>query len=92
MLLTEANAELEALEAWAVGGAASGKDGEAKNLTAKQEPVQVAEDAWKGLQSLIRQFSDPTMPYLAEPRPRLAPRYSDYRHLARIGQEEAPDA
>ena len=48
----------------------------------------VAEQAWAGLQRLLTQFADPTMPYLAAPRPQLAPRYSDYRHLARIGGEE----
>ena len=91
-LLTEAGAEIEALEAWNVGGSKD-KAGEAKTLTGKKiTAAGAAEDAWAGLQRLICQFADPGMPYLAEPRRRLAPRYSDYRHLARSGQEEAPDA
>lgn len=81
-------AELEALEAWAVGGGSREKAGEARNLAGdKRDPVAEAERAWDGLQRLLQQFADPAMPYLAEPRPLLAPRYSDYRHLARIAQE-----
>ncbi len=80
-------AELEALEAWAVGGGSRDKIGEAKSLTDKREPVAVAQQAWEGLLRLLAQFADPDMPYLSEPRPLLAPRYSDYRHLARIAQE-----
>jgi len=56
-------------------------------LTDKREPVAVAQQAWEGLLRLLAQFADPDMPYLSEPRPLLAPRYSDYRHLARIAQE-----
>ncbi|MCA8930060.1 MAG: PD-(D/E)XK nuclease family protein, partial [Alphaproteobacteria bacterium] len=91
VLQQHAGADLEALEAWAVGG---GRDtpGEAKDLTEKTEPVAAAEQAWAGLERLLAQFADPTMPYLSEPRPLLAPRYSDYRHLARTGQDEGGDA
>ncbi len=84
-------ADLEALEAWAVGGGDRTGNGEAKDLTNKTDPAAVADQAWSGLQRLLAQFADPTMPYLAAPRPMLAPRYSDYRHLARIGQEEGQD-
>lgn len=91
LLARHTGAELEALEAWAVGGGSRDSDGEAKQLTDKREPVAVAEQAWAGLERLLAQFADPAMPYLTEPRPLLAPRYSDYRHLARTGQEEGPD-
>jgi len=79
-------ADVNALEAWAVGG--SGDGGEVKRLTAKNATVEeAAAAAWEGVHRLLDQFADPAMPYLAEPRPALAPRYSDYRHLARIDRE-----
>jgi ATP-dependent helicase/nuclease subunit B len=71
------------LQVWAVGG--SGTGGKAKSLTKKAAPEAVADAAWKGLHRLIAQFSAADMPYLAEPRPTLASRYNDYRHLARVG-------
>jgi len=42
------------------------------------------DDALAGLQELIARFDDPATPYRAVPRPEMAPRYSDYAHLARI--------
>ena len=43
-----------------------------------------AEQAREGLSRLIAVFDDPRTPYAALPRPHLAPRYSDYEHLARV--------
>lgn len=40
--------------------------------------------ALAGLRGLIAAFDDPATAYRSEPRPDFAPRYSDYRHLARI--------
>lgn len=81
------------IEAWAVGG--RGEGGEAKNLSGKGKNAVTAtaagEAAWCGLRRLLKQFADPTMPYLAEPRAKEAPRYSDYRHLARIDKEGGGD-
>jgi ATP-dependent helicase/nuclease subunit B len=42
------------------------------------------------LQALIERFDDLAMPYLAVPSPRWAPRFSDYRHLERLGETD-PD-
>jgi ATP-dependent helicase/nuclease subunit B len=40
------------------------------------------------VKSLIEGFDDPTTPYLAEPAPQWAPRFSDYRHLERVTARE----
>jgi len=44
------------------------------------------EDALKGL---VRRFDDPATPYLACPRPDMAPAYNDYEELERIDEGEA---
>jgi ATP-dependent helicase/nuclease subunit B len=87
-------AAVASIEAWGIGG--SGDGGKVQNLfkDTKKDPVSAVdagEAAWEGLQRLLEQFADPDMPYLAEPRASLAPRYSDYRHLARINQEGGGD-
>ncbi len=43
-----------------------------------------------GVGALIAAFDDPATAYRSEPRPELAPRYSDYRHLARIKEWSVP--
>ncbi len=80
------------IEAWAVGGRSEGGEGgQAKKLSGKVSATDAGEAAWKGLHRLLAQFADPAMPYLAEPRAFVAPRYSDYRHLARIDREGGGD-
>ncbi len=88
------DAEVASIEAWGIGG--SGDGGKVQKLYKETKkdpvsPVDAGEAAWEGLQRLLVQFADPDMPYLAEPRTNLAPRYSDYRHLARINQEGGGD-
>jgi ATP-dependent helicase/nuclease subunit B len=39
-----------------------------------------------GLIALIDRFDDPAVPYRSVPRPAFAPRFSDYRHLARVAE------
>jgi len=60
------------------GGALPGK-----RVLLKDTEILVAE-AEAGLQRLIAAFDNPATPYLSEPRPEMAPTYSDYRHLARV--------
>ncbi|PCJ61054.1 MAG: double-strand break repair protein AddB [Rhodospirillaceae bacterium] len=60
------------------GGALPGK-----RVLLKDTEILVAE-ARAGLQCLIAAFDDPATPYLSEPRPAMAPTYSDYKHLARV--------
>jgi ATP-dependent helicase/nuclease subunit B len=49
----------------------------------------LADHARDGIRALVDLFAAPDMPYLAVPRPRVAPRFDDYAHLARI-EEWAP--
>ena len=51
---------------------------------AAEDPMAAAEVALAGLNRLIARFDDPETPYLAQPRPGRAPRFSAYGHLARI--------
>lgn len=64
-------------------------------LSGRREPGEIksrgpgelyAEDARQGLLSLIARFDDPQTPYMPEPRPEHAPRFSDYAQLARRGE------
>jgi ATP-dependent helicase/nuclease subunit B len=40
--------------------------------------------------ALIWRFDDPATPYMPVPMPRWTPRFSDYRHLERLDESEAP--
>jgi ATP-dependent helicase/nuclease subunit B len=51
---------------------------------------RLIDEARAGLGALIARFDDQDTPYRSEPRPDLAPRYSDYRHLARIKEWLTP--
>jgi ATP-dependent helicase/nuclease subunit B len=44
----------------------------------------LVDEALRGVTALIASFDNPKTPYRASPRPRHAPRYNDYRHLARV--------
>ncbi|HWA41799.1 MAG TPA: double-strand break repair protein AddB [Hypericibacter adhaerens] len=50
------------------------------------EPEALAVRALERLRRLIQTFADPATPYLSEPHPEYAPRFSDYAHLARIAE------
>jgi len=63
------------------GGAEGGKE-----LTAGNDPASLARDALEGVSALIAAFDDPDVPYEARPYPAMAPKYSDYGHLARIAE------
>lgn len=51
---------------------------------AADDPAAVAAEAYAGLVELVKRFDDPATPYEARPRPDMAPKYSDYEHLARV--------
>ena len=53
------------------------------------DPVRLAEDAYRGLLGLLQAYSRDDAAYPAEPQSGYAPVYSDYRHLARIGEWSA---
>ena len=72
------------LAVWRLSGGASA--GEIKLF---DSPMVLAEDAHAGLLRLIATYDDPTTPYPARPRADMAPRYSDYAHLARVKEWSA---
>ncbi len=52
-------------------------------------PLALIDLALAQVRALIDRFDDPRTPYYAVPDPRLAPRYSDYAHLERLGEAAA---
>ena len=51
-----------------------------------QDVDGLAATAREGLQSVIAAYDDAEIPYLPQPDPERAPRFSDYDHLARLGE------
>ena len=72
--------EVSRLSYWRVSGGR--EPGQIKDI--KTAGSELARRATKSLTNLIAKFDDPSTPYLAHPRPAIAPRFSDYDHLARI--------
>ena len=58
----------------------------------KRELRDVIATAAAGLARLIAHFDDPTTPYLPIPRPEIAPSFSEYEHLARVGEWSGTEA
>ena len=75
-----AAAPVAELAYWRLGG--GDPPGETVGV-ADADPALVARTR-DGLARLIAAYDDPDMPYVPQPDPRLAPRYSDYRHLERL--------
>lgn len=69
-----------ALEYWRLSGGDPAGSVEARG----KDPWAQAEAALAGLEALASRFQDPDTPYLSVPRPKWAPRYNDYEHLARV--------
>ncbi len=69
------------LSFWKIsGGEPAGK---ITDLHGKIAPVLMANEAVAALEDMLARFRDAATPYSSEPDEDLAPRYSDYRHLAR---------
>ena len=81
----EAGAAKE-LAFWRLAGGAA-LAGEEKS--GGKDPAALAEAARDGLAELIRVFDDPATPYHPQPRPKAAPAYNDYEHLARVKEWSA---
>ena len=71
---------VEALAFWRLSGGAI--PGEEKS--AGKDIRALIDAAADGVARLIAAFADEATPYLSQPSPRFAPRYSDYRLLARV--------
>ncbi|MEA1677659.1 double-strand break repair protein AddB [Nitrospirillum sp. BR 11163] len=57
----------------------------------KLDPARLAAEAVEGLRQLIDLFDQESTPYRSQPRPGMAPRYSDYLHLARVAEWSVGD-
>jgi len=74
-----------ALEYWRLtGGVPVGE----RKVLGDDDPNKLIQSVLDRVRALIERFDDPGTPYLAEPVPRWAPRFSDYRHLARVAARE----
>lgn len=64
----------------------------AKEIKIEDSPKQdlylddLITETYDGLVRLIREFRQPDSCYLSLPNPKLAPRYNDYKHLARVSE------
>ncbi len=55
-----------------------------EELRAHDDPASAVADIRGRLAQLIATYDDPARNYLPQPNPEIAPRYSDYDHLARL--------
>ncbi len=71
--------EVGSLEYWKLtGGKPPGKI-----IPINDDINKLEQEALDGLSSLIETFLDENTPYMNNPRPRLAPRFNNYKHLSR---------
>ncbi|HEY3911862.1 MAG TPA: double-strand break repair protein AddB [Stellaceae bacterium] len=77
-----------ALQYWRLGG---GHPAGERRAIDDGDPGALIDRAISRLQALIDRFDDPATPYLAMPMREWEPRYSDYRHLERVNQNEAEE-
>ncbi|MDE0944106.1 MAG: double-strand break repair protein AddB [Alphaproteobacteria bacterium] len=73
------------LSYWRVSGGREA--GEIRDI--KTDGSELGRIAEQGLLDLIAEFDNPETPYRSRPRPGIAPRFSDYDHLARIKEWSA---
>ena len=74
---------IKSLTYWKLSGTKN-NPGEIKNVTPDNE--NIADDTKQGLMRLLGSFTDQNQGYLSEPITGEANPYSDYRHLARVGE------
>ena len=80
-----ANGTPAALEYWRLtGGVPVGE----RRPVGDDDPNKLIQSVLDRVRALIDRFDDTETPYLAEPVPRWAPRFSDYRHLERVAARE----
>ncbi len=73
-------AEVDALLYWRLRGG----DPAGEIIAVEGTPGALADSALQGLEKLIAAFDDDRTAYVCRPRPDIAPRFSDYIHLARV--------
>ncbi len=62
----------------------TGGDPPGEEFRAHDDPATAVEDIRDGVAQLIATYDEPAQQYLPRPDPEIAPRYSDYDHLARL--------
>jgi ATP-dependent helicase/nuclease subunit B len=73
------------LEYWRLsGGVLAGQ----RRPIGGDDPDKLIASVLARVRALIERFDDPATPYLAQPAPQWAPRFSDYRHLERVTASE----
>jgi len=82
-----ANGPVGHLEYWQLKG--SSPVGKITPATRKKPVEEVVKEALEGVAHLVSRFDDPATPYESRPVPDMAPKYSDYEHLARIKEWSA---
>lgn len=75
------------MEYWQLKG--SSPVGKITPATRKKPVEEVVKEALEGVAHLVSRFDDPATPYESRPVPDMAPKYSDYEHLARIKEWSA---
>ena len=76
-----------ALEYWRLSG---GRPAGERRPIDEGDPGALIDRVIARVTALIERFDDPN-PYLAVPSPLWAPRFSDYRHLERLAENEAEE-
>ena len=65
----------------------SGRDPAGEIIAPRRKSAEeLAREALDGLRALVERYDDPETAYPSRPAPGRAPRYSDYEHLARVGE------
>jgi ATP-dependent helicase/nuclease subunit B len=77
----------EALEYWKLSG---GEPAARICPIGGDDPERLVDQVLASVRAMIERFDDPATPYCAVPIPRWTPRFSDYRHLERLDEAEAP--
>jgi ATP-dependent helicase/nuclease subunit B len=77
-------AEVGELAYWRITGAR--EPGKVCGIAAGADAARLAAEAVEGLRELIATFDDPATPFEPMPWPERIPRFSDYRHLARVAE------
>lgn len=71
--------EVEELAYWRLSGLTPAGD-----IRPLNDVADLIANAATGLRALLTTFEDPEVPFLSQPNPAAEPRFSDYRHLARV--------
>jgi len=78
-------APVSTLEYWRLRGG----DPAGERISAADDPATQTREAVEGLKNLVARFDFEDTAYESRPRPEVAPRYSDYEHLARVKEWSA---